>query len=91
MLKIVGKNKKAVMQAALALKYKDFKDGYHLCRIFSANITNAQEDGDFFTAEVSGDCAWSVSACMFDAGYAAWRGYKLGEHVLRYAKVVVGE
>lgn len=79
MLKIVGKRKDAVMQAALALKYKDFKDGYHFCRIFSAEITNTEEKGDFFTAEVSGDCAWSVDSCMFDESYAAWHGCKLGE------------
>ena len=79
MLKIVGKRKDTVMQAALALKYKDFKDGYHLCRIFSADITDTEEKGDFFTAEVSGDCAWSVDACMFDESYSAWHGCKLGE------------
>ena len=79
MLKIVGKRKDAVMQAALALKYMDLKNGYYLCRIFSADITDAGEKGDFFTAEVSGDCAWSVNACMFDESYASWRGLKLGE------------
>lgn len=79
MLKIVGRNKEAVMQAAHALQYKDLKDGYYLCRIFSAEMANTEEKDGFFAVEVSGDCAWSVSACMFDDGYASWRGLKLGE------------
>lgn len=79
MLKIVGKDKEAVMQAALALDYKDFKDGYHLCRIFSADMTDTEEKDGFFALEVAGDCAWSVNACMFDENYASWRGAKLGE------------
>ena len=79
MLKIVGKDEEAVMQAALALQYKDFKDGYHLCRIFSSDITDTEEKDGFFAVEVAGDCAWSVNSCMFDESYASWRGAKLGE------------
>lgn len=79
MLKIVGKRKDAVMQAALAMQYEDFKDGYYLCRIFSADITDTEEKDGFFTVGVAGDCAWSVNACMFDESYASWRGAKLGK------------
>lgn len=78
-LKIVGRSKDAVMQAAHALDYKDFKDGYYLCRIFSANIFDYEESDGFCSVEVAGDCAWSVNACMFDECYASWRGAKLDE------------
>lgn len=90
-LKIVGKDKEAVMQTALALDYKDFKDGYYLCRIFSADITDTEECDGFFAVEVAGDCAWSVNSCMFDESYPSWRGLKLGEQKPKHFKDWLGK
>lgn len=73
---IVSKNKEAVQQMVNALKYQDFKNGYHLSRIFEADCDNGILEGKngTFIAEVVGTCAWSFGGCAFDEHYAELHG-----------------
>ena len=78
--RVYGKDRAKVEQFVNALKYKDLKDGYFMCRIFSAYSDEIyQTDDGIFVCEVSGDCAWSVGGCMIDTGYGTWRGMAYGE------------
>jgi len=88
---IASKNKEAVEQFVKALQYKDFKNGYYMCRIFDAQCENGiqcDENGIYF-AEVDGYCAWSVEGCMIAETYGKFRGMEYGEpkfHVFRDGK-----
>lgn len=78
--RIVGKTRESVQQIINAMRQKDFKNGYYLCRIFSADQDNDIIEKDWlFYAEIHGDCAWSVSDCMIDDDYFKWRGANIGE------------
>ena len=78
--RVYGKDKAKVEQFVKAMKYKDLKDGYFMCRIFYANATEIYEDENgIFVCSVDGYCAWSVGECMIDTNYGTWRGMAYGE------------
>lgn len=59
-----------VMQADYNYSEKHFTFDRHMFRVFSAYADEVERDkGNVYSTVINGDCAWSVSTCMFEGNY----------------------
>lgn len=68
LLKAVSKSKENLDRLVKIMNYEDEK-GWHLCRIFSADVHDTEEVNGLYAYTIGGDCAWSVGTCMTEGGY----------------------
>lgn len=59
-----------VIQANYDYGTMEFSYDRHLFRVFSADENEIEQVGDdLYEVIINGDCAWSVSSCMFESNY----------------------
>lgn len=82
-MKVVGKKENVeefikIMQANYDYRAMEFSHDKHMGgRVFEAYVDEFKEvDNNKFAAIICGDCAWSVSSCMFGGEWSYYNGFK---------------